>query len=125
MAEREERLRILVVDDNFSMAEMVAEGLTDRGYDAIPVGSGREGLRRLTSESFAALVTDLRMPDVDGLELLAISKKDAPERPVIVMTAYGATDTALESIKRGANHFLTKPFKADELSLYLDRAFHR
>src|SRR5262249_58077761 len=103
------RQRVLVVDDHLSMAEMVAEGLTDCVYDAVPVGSVREGLRRLTSEPFDALVTDLRMPDVDGLDLLAQAKKAAPERPVIVMTAHGAVDTAIESIRRGAYHYLTKP----------------
>src|SRR5262249_2860251 len=72
---------------------------------------------------FDALVTDLRMPDVDGLELLAEAKKAAPERPVIVMTAHGAVDTAIESIRRGAYHYLTKPFKAEELALFLGRAF--
>ncbi len=117
------QLRVLVVDDHLSMAEMIADGLNDRGYEAVPSGSGREGLRRLTSEAFDALVTDLRMPDVTGLELLAEAKKAAPERPVIVMTAHGAMDTAIESIRRGAYHYLTKPFKAEELALFLERAF--
>jgi two-component system response regulator HydG len=122
MAERK-RLRVLVVDDHIAMAELVADGLSDLGYDAVAVGSGREGLKRLTSEPFDALVTDLRMPDVDGLELLATAKKAVPERPVIVMTAHGAVDTAIESIRRGAYHYLTKPFNAEELALFLARAF--
>ncbi len=62
------------------------------------------------------------MAEMDGLELLATSRRLAPERPVIVMTAYSALDTAIESIRRGAYHYATKPFKVDEIALFLDRA---
>jgi two-component system response regulator HydG len=62
------------------------------------------------------------MPHVDGLGLLAASRARDPTRPVIVMTAYSAVDTAIESIRRGAYHYLTKPFKVDELALFLDKA---
>jgi two-component system response regulator HydG len=111
-----------VVDDNLEMAGTIAEGLVDRGYDAVAVASGQEALARLRGEKVDALVTDLRMPKVDGLELLAESRKLDPERPVIVMTAYSAIDTAVESIRQGAYHYLTKPFKQDELVIFLQRA---
>jgi two-component system response regulator HydG len=104
------------------MAEMVADGLGERGYEAVAAGSSREAAERLESDSFDALVTDLRMPEVDGLGLLARSRKLDPARPVIVMTAYSAIDTAVESIRQGAYHYLTKPFKQDELALFLGRA---
>src|SRR5262249_46092040 len=84
-------------------------------------GSSKDAQKRL-GEDFDALVTDLRMPGSDGLDLLASSRKVAPERPVIVMTAYSAVDTAIESIRRGAYHYLTKPFLVDELRLFLGRA---
>jgi len=113
--------RVLVVDDDRDMCNVVAEGLVDRGYEAIPVSSSTEALAKL-AEPFDAVVTDLRMPGVDGLELVAASRKIAPERPVIVMTAFSAVDTAVESIRRGAYHYLTKPFKLDELDLFLGRA---
>jgi two-component system response regulator HydG len=118
----ERRARVLVVDDQAQMAEMVADGLADRGYDAVAISSAKEAKKKLENESFDALVTDLRMPDGDGLELLEASKRLAQERPVIVMTAYSAVDTAVESIRRGAHHYLTKPFKVDELALFLGRA---
>src|SRR4051794_16571199 len=114
--------RVIVVDDNFEMARTIAEGLVDRGYDAVAVASGQEALARLRGETVDALVTDLRMPKVDGLELLAESRRLMPERPVIVMTAYSAIDTAVESIRQGAYHYLTKPFKQDELVIFLERA---
>jgi two-component system response regulator HydG len=111
-----------VADDNLEMARTISEGLSDRGYDAVAVGSGSEAETRLACEAFDALVTDLRMPNVDGLELLSASRKLDPERPVIVMTAYSAIDSAVESIRRGAYHYLTKPFKQDELAIFLRRA---
>src|SRR5262249_14437402 len=76
----------------------------------------------LETEDVDVLVTDLRMPGVDGLGLLERSRKGAPQRPVIVMTAYSAVDTAIESIRQGAYHYLTKPFKVDELALFVERA---
>jgi two-component system, NtrC family, response regulator HydG len=113
--------RVLVVDDEREMAEMLADGLCDRGYEAMAAASSEEALARLGEHAFDALVTDLRMPHVDGLALLAEARRATPDLPVIVMTAYGAIDSALESIRRGANHYLTKPFKLDELALFIDR----
>jgi two-component system response regulator HydG len=119
----ERRRRILVVDDNLEMARTIADGLIDRGYEALAVGSGQKALDHLTTEPFIdAVVTDLRMPGVDGLELLATSRKLDPHRPVIVMTAYSAIDTAVESIRQGAYHYLTKPFKQEELAIFLGRS---
>src|SRR5262245_37240735 len=114
--------RVLVVDDELPMAEMLADGLSDRGYEAVAAASSEVALARLAEAPFDALVTDLRMPDVDGLALLAAARRIVPELPVIVMTAYGAVDSAIASIRQGASHYLTKPFKLDELSLFLDRA---
>jgi two-component system, NtrC family, response regulator HydG len=118
----ESKPRILVVDDNLEMARTLADGLCDHGFDAEALGSGTSAADRLRSGGVDALVTDLRMPKVDGLDLLSLSRRLAPERPVIVMTAYSAIDSAVESIRQGAYHYLTKPFKADELVLFLRRA---
>jgi two-component system response regulator HydG len=117
------RQKVLVVDDSLEMARTIADGLVERGYAALAVGSGREARERLKTERVDAVVTDLRMPDVDGLQVLAASRELDPERPVIVMTAFSAIDSAVQSIRDGAYHYLTKPFKQDELALFLDRAF--
>ena len=114
--------RVLVVDDQLSMAETIADGLLDRGYHAVPMASSRQAATVLERDDFDALVTDLRMPQLDGLGLLAISRKTNPNRPVIVMTAYSAIDTAIESIRQGAYHYMTKPFKVEELVLFLEKA---
>ncbi len=119
---REARPRVLVIDDHLAMAEVLAEGLVDHGFDALPLGSGKKATELLLREPFDALVTDLRMPDVDGLALLAQSRRQAPERPVLIMTAHGAIDSAIESIRQGAAHYLTKPFKIEELVIFLQRA---
>ena len=116
-------LRVMVVDDSLEMARTLADGLCERGYDAVAIGSGQEAQARMARESFDAVVTDLRMPDIDGLQVLATSRALDADRPVIVMTAYSAIDSAVQSIRQGAYHYLTKPFKQDELALFLDRAF--
>jgi two-component system, NtrC family, response regulator HydG len=116
------RSRVLVVDDQMDLAETLSEGLADRGFEAIACSSSGVAAQRLSTEPFDALVTDLRMPDVDGMGLLALSRELAPGRPVVVMTAYGAIETAVDAIRRGAYHYLTKPFALDELALFLGRA---
>ena len=114
--------RVLVVDDKLPMAETLADGLADRGITANAVGSAREALAAVQDGTVDVLVTDLRMPDLDGLALLDAVRAAAPEVPVIVMTAYGAIDSAVESIRKGAFHYLTKPFKLDELLVFVERA---
>jgi two-component system, NtrC family, response regulator HydG len=122
MAKSAPNVRVLVVDDQLSMAETLADGLTDHGYEAVPMASSREAADCLERERFDVLVTDLRMPQPDGMALLEISRRADPNRPVIVMTAYSAVETAIESIRQGAYHYMTKPFKVDELVLFLEKA---
>jgi two-component system response regulator HydG len=110
------------VDDTLELAETLADGLEDRGYQAVALASGKQALQQLSTERVDALVTDLRMPDLGGLELVTASRQAAPERPVIVMTAYGAIDSAVECIRRGAYHYFTKPFSVEELAIFLGRA---
>src|SRR5690349_1565274 len=106
---------VIVVDDRLEVAETVADWRQARGFAAIAVRGGKPAAARLAEGGVDAVVADLRMPDLDGLELLAASRALDPARPVIVMTAYGAVETAVESIRRGAYHYVTKPFKIDEL----------
>jgi two-component system, NtrC family, response regulator HydG len=114
--------RILIVDDKVALAETLADGLTDRGYAARAVGDARAARAELRSGRVELLVTDLRMPDLDGFALLEAAHEVDRELPVIVMTAYGAIDSAVEAIRNGAYHYLTKPFKLDELIVFVDRA---
>ena len=114
--------RVLVADDDPAMASMLADGLAELGYAVVTATTAPESRRLVRDQNVDVLVTDLRMPDVDGIELLALSKRVAPERPVLVMTAFGAIDTAVESLRKGAHHYLLKPFKVAELDLLIQRA---
>jgi two-component system, NtrC family, response regulator HydG len=114
--------RVLVIDDHLEMAETVSEGLAEFGFRGHAVSTAAEAVTQIKSGDFDALVTDLRIPAMDGLELLALSREVSPDRPVIVMTAFSGIDTAIESIRRGAYHYMTKPFKVAELALFLSRA---
>jgi len=108
--------RVLIVDDHPEMARTTADGLAEHGYDTVVAVGGQEAIDRLSSESIDAVITDLRMPGIDGLAVLAASRRVDPQRPVIVMTAYSAIDSAMESIRQGAYHYLTKPFSMKELT---------
>src|ERR1700760_4315618 len=85
-------------------------------------GDSRAALGLVRAGEVDLLVTDLRMPDLDGLALLDAARAAVPDLPVIVMTAYGAVDSAIESIRKGAFHYLTKPFKLEELLVFVARA---
>jgi DNA-binding NtrC family response regulator len=114
--------RILVVDDELEMGLMVADELADCGYRAVALRSPSEALERIRVERFDAIITDLRMPGVDGLELLRLSRTLDPSRPVIIMTGHATIDTALEADRRGAYHYLIKPFSLSTLIQVLRRA---
>lgn len=115
-------MRVLVVDDQLAMAEMVAEGLVDHGLEARMVTSGREALAVLRAEHVDAVVTDLRMPDVDGLQIVARSLELDARRPVVVMTAYGAVEATLDSGVRARVHWVEKPFRVETLVQLLRNA---
>jgi DNA-binding NtrC family response regulator len=120
-----ESTRVLVVDDRPEMAEMIADDLCDRGYGCVAVTSGEEALRILRTERIDVLVTDLRMPGIDGFDLVRASVELDPSRAVILMTAYGTLDTALEATRRGVFQYLTKPFRLDTLVRVLEQSLHR
>ncbi|HTQ03648.1 MAG TPA: sigma-54 dependent transcriptional regulator [Polyangiaceae bacterium] len=117
-----ERPKILVVDDDFAMAQTVAEGLETHGFSSTALADAERAVEAIDAGGHDALVTDLRIPGSDGLTLLARSRQGSPEVPVIVMTAFSEVATAVESIRRGAYHYLTKPFQIAELALFLRRA---
>ena len=116
------RPRVLIADDHQDLATAVAEGLGTEGFEATAVCEPEAALEAVRAGHHDALVTDLRMPGHDGFELLAASRAAAPEAPVIIMTAFSAIDSAIEAIRRGAYHYLTKPFRVAELALFLRRA---
>ena len=100
---------ILVVDDDPNSLFGVCQILTDEGYTVIPAGSGRVALKKLETDPVNIVVTDVRMSDLDGMELLTEIKKMVPHIPVILITAYGSVSMAVEALKRGAFYFFEKP----------------
>ena len=112
---------ILVVDDDPDMREMVYDMLKDRGHQVTTAGSGQEALRALGEEDYAVVLTDLRMKGMQGLELLTEIKRLYPGLNVILMTAFGSVETAVEAMKHGASDYLTKPVKKDELVRVIER----
>jgi DNA-binding NtrC family response regulator len=112
---------ILVVDDDADMRELAYDMLKHRGHQVATAGSGDEALKRLAEEDYAVVLTDLRMKGMQGIELLAKIKRLYPEINVILMTAFGSVETAVEAMKHGASDYLTKPVKKDELIRIIER----
>ncbi len=117
--------RLLVVDDQRNMRATTAMVLRQAGYQVDEAEDGAAAIKRLEGEDYDVVLTDLRMPNVDGMEVLRTVRKVAPETEVIVMTAYGTIESAVEAIRRGAYDFLAKPFKEDELLLRAAKAVEK
>ena len=113
--------RILVVDDEPKLGRYVAEMLELDGHEVDRAGGGRDALARLAAEPLDLVVTDLRMPEVDGLAVLRAARAVAPPVEVIVMTAFATAQSAVDAMKAGAADYLTKPFSMDELRLRVRR----
>ena len=110
-----EPFRILVVDDEPAQRELVSGFLRKRGFEVDEAAGGQAALARFTQEPFDLVLTDQRMPDLSGLDLLQRLRAVTPEAAVIVMTAYGTIETAVGTIKAGATDYLSKPINLDEL----------
>jgi putative PEP-CTERM system response regulator len=117
-----EAARILVVDDEPDMVETVARILTRLGHESVTATDGRAALAALEREQPDLVLTDLRMPGMDGLEVLKEVKRVIPQAPVVLFTAHATIETAVEAIKAGAFDYITKPFTADQLQVVIERA---
>ena len=117
--------KILVVDDDRQLADNLVEYLSKLGYQASPAYAGREGLVKFQQGDFQLVITDLKMPEMDGMELLdAVSRLDS-RVIVMVITGYGTIGSAVDAIKRGAYDYIPKPFKMEELEIIVKRALER
>ena len=114
--------RVLLVEDDPEMLEMVREYLESEGYAVVAVGRATEAMATLRRESCDAVVTDLRMPDGDGMEVLRIARETQGDAPTILITAFGTIETAIQAIREGAYDYVTKPFALEEISLLLEKA---
>ncbi|HEX9508486.1 MAG TPA: response regulator, partial [Myxococcales bacterium] len=116
---------ILVADDEPSIRHVLSLYLTDRGYEVRAVSDGREALQELAAHNYDVVISDVRMPKVDGLELLRQARAQWPDLTFIAMSAYGSQDRALEAVAAGAYDYVHKPFKPEEIELVLKKAEER
>jgi two-component system NtrC family response regulator len=113
---------VLLADDDESLRRVQEYQLTRAGFDVTTCADGRSALEEFREHLHDLVVTDIRMPGLDGLELLERLRAISPETPVVVITGHGTVDTAVQAMKEGAFDFLTKPFPTDKLHLTLERA---
>ena len=116
------KARILVIDDEISIVEVLKALLKREGYSVKAAGNADEALDALRKEKFDLMISDIRMEPIDGLELLRRAREIQPHLAVIMMTAYGTVETAVEAMKKGAFDYVCKPFKVDELMVTVERA---
>jgi DNA-binding NtrC family response regulator len=113
---------ILLVEDRDSLRRLLARALADEGYEVAAAATGAEAIRRLGEQPFDLVLTDLKLPDHSGLEVLAASRRAQPRAPVVVLTGYGTVGAAVEAMKLGAYDFLEKPLELSDLARLVARA---
>jgi DNA-binding NtrC family response regulator len=114
--------KILIIDDDSSLRRVLEYNLQQEGYQVFTAADGETGLSLFTEKEPAVVITDLKMPGMSGFQLLSAVKERSPATVVIVLTAFGAIDTAVEAMKLGAFDYLTKPFNREELKLTVRKA---
>ncbi len=118
--------KILVADDEAILRDAIAEALRRAGHAVDAFDSGRPAMERFATESYDLVISDLKMPGMDGMAVLEEAKRLAADVPVVIITAHGTVESAVGAMKKGAYDYIIKPFKLDELELLVDRALeHR
>jgi DNA-binding NtrC family response regulator len=117
--------RILIVDDEKNMRFLLREALSKEGHEVVTAETGMEAISMLGKDNYDCVLLDVRMPKMDGLETLEELLRINPEIPVILMTAYGTKEVAMEAIRKGAYDYFTKPFDIDEMRIVVKRALEK
>src|SRR5690349_11668466 len=110
---------ILIIDDEENLRHMLSVMLARQGYRAETAADGAEGLRRVREQAYDFILCDIRMPEMDGKTFLSRALETRVASPIIMMSAYGTVDIAVECMKMGAYDFISKPFKKDEIVMVL------
>ncbi|HSP07848.1 MAG TPA: sigma-54 dependent transcriptional regulator [Acidobacteriota bacterium] len=118
----QKKLNLLIVDDDPVTADMILQALQKEGYGIRVVNSGASAMEAGRKEKFTLILTDLRMPDMDGLEVLNWFRREQPEAIVVLMTAFGSSSSAIDAIQQGAYDYISKPFKIEELRNVIRKA---
>jgi len=119
------KYRILVVDDQEPFSHQVKKRLEKEGYEVAIKTDGKKALKTIEETRYNLVISDLKIPDLDGLALLTNVKERFPETAFIVMTAFGSIETAVEAMKKGANDYITKPFSSEELVLIIKNVLEK
>ncbi len=122
---REKKIKVLLVDDEVGFADILAKRLGKRGMAVIPVYTGTKAIQTIRKHDFDVAVLDLKMEDMDGIEVLKIFKKAYPEMEVIMLTGHGSEKAAKEGIEYGAFDYLTKPCELEDLVKKIHEAAHQ
>ncbi len=117
--------KILVVDDEKSLREVMSIMLKRAGYEVTEASDGEQAIGQVNKEIYDLVITDLRMPKADGMDVLKAVKSSSPDTVVLVVTAFGTADSAVEAMKQGAYDYLTKPFQVDEVQLIIRNALEK
>src|SRR6478609_527383 len=117
-----EKKQVLIVDDEPNLRKILAAQLSRDGYDVLTAEDGEQGLATLREHHIDLVITDLKMPKVDGMQLMREALREEPELPIVMITAHGTVDTAVEALKLGAFDYLTKPFDKDEVRQVVAKA---
>src|SRR5215469_7190674 len=112
---------ILIVEDESKMRRLLELNLGDDGFTTLSAGDAETGLKLLRENSVDLVVTDLKLPGMDGLEFLQTLKRQSTSLPVIVMTAFGSVETAVEAMKAGASDYVLKPFSLTEMRMVIHK----
>ena len=114
--------QILVVDDDYNVGDCVEMLLQRRGHDCVVARTGSQGLEQIKTREFDLVITDLRLPDASGLDIVAAAKAANSETQVILMTSFSSVESAIEALRRGANDYIIKPFDNDDFLFSVERA---
>src|ERR1700722_16204807 len=117
-----EKKQVLIVDDEPNLRKILSAQLSRDGYDVMTAEDGEQGLAMLKEHHIDLVITDLKMPKLDGMTLLKKALEEEPDLPVVLITAHGTIDTAVEALKSGAFDFVTKPFDKDEVRQIVAKA---
>ncbi len=118
-------ISILVVDDEQMLRDLLAKILGKEGYEVEIAIDGQDALDKLRDQRFDLLISDIKMPRLNGFELLKMARESYPQMGIIMMTAYGDSYTVKDALMLGADEYITKPFKSYEINLIVERAYWR
>lgn len=117
-------LRVLVVDDEEDIVEVIQDRLEAYGFTVAVAGTGREALKRLSSEKFDGIFLDVKMPEMGGIEALEEIRKTDKKIPIIIITSSSTREAAIEAIAKGANEYVLKPFEWEELKAKIEAVYN-